>query len=199
MIKNIVFDIGEVCVDFCYKDFFRSFGYSEDIVRRIERATVESPAWDLGDVGILSEQELLELYIRQDPKIEAQLCRVCENFAGIIRERKETIPWLKALRAKGYRVYYLSNFPAKIERECSQNLAFLAYMDGGILSYKEHVVKPDKAIYELLLSRYGLKAQECLFIDDRMVNCEAALSVGYRSIQYTDRDEVIRKMAELGI
>lgn len=199
MIRNVVFDIGEVCVDFCYKKFFRGFGFPEDIVERIEKATVEGPAWDPGDVGILSEQELLGLYIREDPDIEPQLRRVCENFSGIIREREETIPWIDSLHKKGYSVYYLSNFPAKIEHDCDDQLKFLSHMDGGILSYKEHVVKPDSAIYELLLSRYGLKAQECLFIDDREVNCEAAIRAGYNAIVYTNREDVMKKMAELGI
>lgn len=199
MIKNIVFDIGEVCVDFSYKDFFRSFGFTEEIVKRIEKATVESPVWDLGDIGILSEEELLELFIQADSEIESQLRQVYVNFSGIIRERKETVPWIESLRKKGYGVYYLSNFPSKIERECSDQMKFLAHMDGGILSYKEHIVKPGKAIYELLLSRYGLKAEECLFIDDKKANCEGAVKAGYKAIQYTNRDDVIKEMAELGI
>lgn len=199
MIKNIVFDIGDVCVDFLPREFFRSFGFPEDIVRRIEKATVEGPAWELGDVGILSEQELLERYIQEDPDIEEELRQVCVSFSGIIRQREETIPWIESLREKGYGVYYLSNFPVKVEKDCGDQLQFLSHMDGGILSYKEHVIKPDRAIYELLLSRYGLKAEECLFIDDRKVNCEAAAGAGYFAIQYTNREEVLKKMAELGI
>lgn len=199
MIKNIVFDIGNVCVDFCYKEFFGSFGFSEEITRRICRATAENKVWDLGDVGEHSEQEMLELFIAQDPEIEAELCRVYESFVGIIRERPETIPWIKQLHAKGYQVYYLSNYPSKIARECAEDMKFLSYMDGGILSYKIGMVKPGGEIYRKLLSMYDLKAEECLFIDDRADNCAAAEREGYKAIQYTTREEVLTKMAELGI
>lgn len=199
MIKNIVFDIGNVCVDFCYKEFFDSFGFSEEIVRRICRATTENKVWDLGDVGKHTEQEMLELFIAQDPEIESELRRVYENFDGIIKERPETIPWIRELHAKGYKVYYLSNYPSKIARECTKDMKFLDYMDGGILSYKIGLVKPGAEIYRKLLSMYDLEAGECLFIDDRADNCAAAVREGYAAIQYTTRAEVAAKMAELGV
>lgn len=199
MIKNIVFDIGNVCVDFCYKDFFESFGYSEEITKRICLATAENEVWNLGDAGEHSEEELLEIFISQDPEIEPQLRRVYESFVGIVRERPETIPWLESLRAKGYKVYYLSNYPSKIARECADDMKFLKYMDGGILSYRIKKVKPNPDIYQELLSMYGLKAEECLFIDDRADNCEAAIKEGYQAIQYTTREEVLAKMAEFGV
>lgn len=72
-------------------------------------------------------------------------------------------------------------------------------MDGGILSYKIGMVKPDGDIYKKLLSMYGLNARECLFIDDRADNCEAAIREGYHAIQYTTREDVLRKMEEMGI
>lgn len=199
MIKNIVFDIGNVCVDFCYKDFFDSFGFSEEITRRICLATTENEVWNLGDVGEHSEEELLEIFIAQDPGIEQELRMVYENFDGIVRERQETIPWIKDLHEKGYKVYYLSNYPSKIARECADDMKFLNYMDGGILSYKIGMVKPDGDIYRKLLSMYELNAQECLFIDDRADNCEAAIREGYHAIQYTTREEVLGKMEEMGI
>lgn len=199
MIKNIVFDIGNVCVDFCYREFFESFGFSEEITKRICLATTENDVWNLGDVGEHSEEELLEIFIAQDPEIETQLRKVYESFVGIIRERPEMIPWVEQLHEKGYRVYYLSNYPSKIARECADDMKFLNYMDGGILSYKIKMVKPDGEIYRKLLSMYGLNAEECLFIDDRADNCEAAVREGYHAIQYTTREEVLAKMAQMGV
>lgn len=199
MIKNIVFDIGNVCVDFCYKEFFESFGFSEEITKRICLATAENKAWDLGDEGKYSEEQLLEIFVAQDPEIEKYLRIVYESFEGIIRERPETIPWIEELHARGYKVYYLSNYPSKIARECAEDMKFLDYMDGGILSYKIGMVKPDAGIYRRLLSMYDLKAEECLFIDDRADNCEAAIKEGYQALQYTTREEVLTKMAELGV
>lgn len=199
MIKNIVLDIGNVCVDFCYKEFFESFGFAEEITQRICKATAESDVWNLGDQGLYSEEEILQMYIAQDPEIELQIREVYENFSGLIREREETIPWIEELHAKGYKVYYLSNYPSKVARECTEDVKFMDYMDGGILSYKIKMIKPNSDIYQKFLSMYDLKAEECLFIDDRAENCEAAIREGYHAIQYTTREEVLRKMAELGV
>lgn len=199
MIKNIVFDIGNVCVDFCYREFFESFGFSKEITERICSATAENEVWNLGDVGKHSEEEMLELFIAQDPEIEPQLRMVYKNFKGIIRERTEMIPWIEQLHQKGYKVYYLSNYPSKIARECADDMKFLSHMDGGILSYKIGMVKPDSAIYRKLLSMYDLKAPECLFIDDRADNCEGAINVGYQAIRYTTREEVLAQMDAMEI
>lgn len=197
MIRNIVLDIGNVCVDFCYRDFFEGFGFSDEVVDRICRATTENEVWNLGDVGELTEEELLECFIMQDPQIEQELRRVYENFSGIIRERAEIIPWIEALHEKGYRVYYLSNYPSKIARECEDEMEFIKYMDGGILSYTIGMVKPNADIYRALLAKYNLKAEECLFIDDRADNCEAAVKEGFAAIQYTTYSEVQEKAAKL--
>ena len=67
---------------------------------------------------------------------------------------------VKELKAKGYHVYYLSNFSHKAETECAEALNFLPEMEGGILSYKDQLIKPEPEIYQLLLKRYGLKADE---------------------------------------
>lgn len=199
MIKNIVFDIGNVCVDFCYREFFESFGFSDEIVDRICKATAENKVWDLGDGGKVSEEELLEVFVAQDPEIEPYIRKVYENFSGIICEREETIPWIEELRAKGYGVYYLSNYPSKIERECADQMKFITHMDGGILSYKVGMVKPDGEIYQKLLEMYDLKAEECLFLDDRADNCRAAEQEGFSAIRFTTREEVLEKMAQMGI
>nr|MBQ8252209.1 HAD family phosphatase [Lachnospiraceae bacterium] len=199
MIRNIVFDIGNVCVDFCYREFFEGFGFEEEIVERICKATAENKAWDAGDSGLVTEEEVLNLYISQDPEIEDYIRKVYANFSGIIREREETIPWLEELRAKGFGVYYLSNYPSKIARECADQMKFIEHMDGGILSYKVGLIKPDGEIFRKLLEMYGLKAEECLFLDDRADNCLAAKQEGFTAIQFTTREEVLKKMAQLGI
>ena len=65
---------------------------------------------------------------------------------------------------------------------------FLNVLDGGVVSYQVHVLKPDREIYEILLEKYSLKAEECLFFDDRMDNVEGAKKVGIQAIQVTSRE-----------
>lgn len=199
MIKNIIFDIGNVLTDFRWRDFMFDKGFDEETVNRIAKATVNSTVWCEFDRGVWTDDRLLDAFIQNDPGIESELRTVCENFEGMVTIRNYAIPWLQELKAKGYRVWYLSNFSRKVEVECADCLAFLPYMDGGILSYQDKLIKPDHAIYELLLSRYGLKAEESVFLDDTLVNVQAAEEVGIHGIHFTTKDLAEEELRKLGI
>lgn len=199
MIKNIIFDIGNVLTVFCWEKYYKSFGYSDEMVERIARASTKNQAWNEYDRGVLSAEEVLNLFISQDPGIEAELRKVNENLSGILERCDYAIPWIEELHAKGFRVYYLSNFFEKAERECSTALDFIPYTDGGILSYKEQLIKPDAAIYKLLMERYQLVAEECVFIDDRADNCEAARRLGMQAVCFQTRDQAVKELNKMGV
>ena len=95
--------------------------------------------------------------------------------------------------------YYLSNFSEKAHVECSAALDFIPYMDGGILSYQEKVVKPEPEIYERLLEKYDLKAHECVFLDDMQVNIDGAKKAGMEGILFTTKEEALPKLEMLGV
>ena len=78
-------------------------------------------------------------------------------------------------------------------------LDFIPYTDGGILSYEVKLIKPEREIYEMLLSRYDLKAEECVFVDDRKRNCEGAEKVGIKAILFENKEQVENELALLGI
>ncbi len=197
MIKNIVFDIGNVLTDFRWKDFLRDKGFDEEMIARIGRASVESPLWSEYDRGAWSEEELLQAFIEKDPEIEEQLRRAYDNVHGMVTIRDYAIPWIQEWKAKGYRVWYLSNFSRKAEAECADCLAFIPYTDGGILSWKDKVVKPDPAIYRLFLERFGLEASECVFVDDLPANVEGAVKTGFHGICFHSKEQVEKELQAL--
>ena len=106
---------------------------------------------------------------------------------------------IQELKEKGYGVFYLSNFFEKATNDCFHAIDFIPYMDGGIFSYQEKLIKPDPAIYQLLLERYQLKAEHCLFLDDKIENCVAARNEGIASIVFTQRQDVLEEMKRYGI
>ncbi|MCM1188085.1 MAG: HAD family phosphatase [bacterium] len=199
MIRNIIFDIGNVLTDFRWRDFFRDKGFDERMVERIAKASVLNPAWNELDRGVWGEERILAEFIKADPQIEEELRRAFDNVAELVTPRSYAIPWIRELKEKGYGVYYLSNFSHKAHRECTAALAFIPYTDGGILSYQEKIIKPDRAIYELLLSRYGLKAQECVFLDDTLKNVEAAKACGFYGIWFKSREQAEEELRGLGV
>lgn len=199
MIRNIIFDIGNVLTDFRWKEFLEDKGFDEAMVKRIAKASVQSTVWNEIDRGVWSMEELMQAFIRQDPEIEEELRRAYDDITGMVTKRAYAIPWIQELREKGYRVYYLSNFSEKAYEDCADALDFLPYTDGGILSYREKLVKPDPEIYRRLLSRYSLEAQESVFLDDTAMNVEAAERLGIHGICFRTKEQAEEELRGLGV
>lgn len=199
MIRNIVFDIGNVLTDFRWREFLADKGFDESMIGRIAKASVESPVWREFDRGGWSDDELFQAFVDNDPEIEKELHKAFDNVHGMVTARAYAVPWVKKLKENDYKVYYLSNFAAKAHRECADALEFIAYADGGILSYQDKIIKPDPAIYKLLLSRYQLKAEESVFLDDLSVNVEAAEREGMHGIVFETMEQAEEELRKLGV
>ena len=182
MIKNIVFDIGNVLAGFCWQEYYKSFGYSEEIFEKLADATVRSAFWNEMDRGKLSDEQLLAGFIANDPSIEKEIQEVFSDIRGMIKRYDYALPWVRELKERGYGIYVISNFARRAHEQCIDALDFLKEVDGGILSYQVKMIKPSPEIYQLLCSKYDLAAKECVFIDDTVKNVEAAIKEGMKGI-----------------
>ena len=198
MINTIIFDIGNVLVDFCWKKHIASFGFDEETQERVAGATVLSDDWNQYDLGILSTDEILELFVRNDPGVAEEIKQTFSSLKGLLVRYDHSKAWIRELKERGYRVLYLSNFSREAERDCAEELDFIPLTDGGILSYKVKMTKPDKRIYELLTDTYDLVPEECLFLDDTPVNVEAARAHGYRAEVFKGYEDGRRLIDALG-
>jgi len=108
--------------------------------------------------------------------------RWAEMVSGSIAE---TVIIKNQLRAAGFPLYAITNFSSEKWHVAKAAYPFLADFDGVVVSGDEKLIKPDPAIYKLLLQRYGLNAADCLFIDDVPANIEAAKSVGMMGHVFT--------------
>lgn len=200
-IKTVIFDIGNVLVNFEWKEFIRTHGgYDEEMSDRIGKASCENrDAWDEFDIGNKSLKEIVDGFVAADPEIETEIRNVFTDLKGIVTKKKEAIPWIESVKAAGYRVLVLSNFSSYAKDPNPEAMSFLDHVDGGILSYKDHVIKPDPAIYKLLMSRYDLKPEECVFIDDTERNIVAAKELGMHGIVYKSYEQVVADLHALGV
>lgn len=199
MIRNIIFDIGNVLTDFRWKEFLQDKGFDENMIARIARASIESPLWYEFDRGDWTHEQLMQAFVDNDPEIEKELHRAYDDVHGMVTLRDYAIPWIEQLKANGYKVFYLSNFSLKAYEECGDALVFLPHTDGGILSYREKIVKPDPAIYQLLLDRFGIRAEESVFLDDTMKNVEGAEKMGIHGILFRTKEQAEEELAKLGV
>lgn len=199
MIKNIIFDIGNVLMPFQYRSFYESFGYEEEIVERLSKATAQSPDWNELDRGVLSYEEVLARFVQNDPGLKEIIPRVFVDLHDILDVYDYTESWIRQLKEAGYGVYYLSNFFQKADEDCKDMMGFLKLMDGGILSYRDKMTKPDRRIYALLLERFGLKAEESVFLDDTEKNILGAKEVGIQGILFQNREQAVAELQKLGV
>jgi epoxide hydrolase-like predicted phosphatase len=198
-IDTVVFDIGNVLVNFSWREKLEKLGFEDGMIERIAKATVDSSDWVELDRGVLTTEEIIDLFVENDPEIEAEIRRAFADFTDIVTKREETIPWIRSLKAAGYKVLVLSNFSKVAVEGCADAMKFLEEVDGGILSYRDKVVKPDEAIYKLLMERYDLVPEKTVFIDDTPVNIETARRLGWKGIVFKSREQVIEDLTKLGV
>ena len=198
-IDTVIFDIGGVLADFSWEEFIKDKGYVEDTVQKIADASVKSAAWGEFDRGVLDTNDVIKEFVKNNKSLEAELYDCFSDLTGLLRKRERTIPWIRALKAAGYKVLVLSNYSKQAEYANPVMKEFLAEVDGGILSYKEHIIKPDRRIYELICDRYDLSPFKCAFIDDTKKNVDAAKEFGMKAILFNDYEQVDSELAKLGV
>ena len=197
MIKTVIFDIGNVLTDFAWKEMYKEKGLGGETFDRVAKATVQSPYWCELDRGIMTFSEVMDKFVSLDLEMEDEIRRVLADMHGIVTGRSYAVPWVCSLKKQGLKVYVLSNFSEKIWKECIDALEFFEFTDGGIISYKEHLIKPDQAVYQLLLERYGLCADECVFIDDLEENVKVARLCGINGIVFKNYEQAKKELNDM--
>lgn len=190
MIQNIVFDIGNVLADFRLKEFLADQGFDAAMIKRIIKASVLSPFWGQYERAELTVEEAFQGFASCDPEIDQELRKAYASVEGMLTIRPYAIDLVRKLKEAGYGVYYLSNYSEKAYRECGESLAFMPYMDGGLVSFQVGQTKPDPRMYQLLLEQYHLQAEECLFIDDTEENVIVAQSLGFEGLVFKSLDQL---------
>lgn len=198
MINTIIFDIGRVLVDWEWDDLLPQLFDDEKTRETINRVFFGNSAiFAEFDRGVMDTEDVLQASIKKAPEYEDAIRYAFENMGETITVRDTTIPWIDELKARGFKVYYLSNYSKPMRERTQNKLEFTRHMDGGVFSCDVKMIKPDKSIYKALLDKYSLVPEECIFIDDMMVNVEAAQACGIYGIQFITRKQVIEDMEKL--
>ena len=191
-IKNIVFDVGEVLVNFRYMDYMHEdLGFSDEVTELFAKNIILSEYWDMLDKGDITLEEARDHYMEVYPQYAEELYSFWKNLDGIVREYDYAYELIKGLKDRGFGVYLLSNYPDQLSDMHWSKFTFMDILDGYLISAKEHMVKPHPEFYKLLESRFGLNLEECIFVDDRTVNVEAAEALGMKGIIFKGYKELI--------
>ena len=166
MIKNIIFDLGNVILQCSTIETMYNFTASEEMAKNLITYIFKSEEWKLLDLGNISKEEVISRIQERVPDEYKPLIKeVMENRAKYLKLNEGTIEIAKKLKDIGYKIYVLSNM-STFTYEYFKDNEFFKLCDGIVISAYEHIKKPDEEIFKRLLNRYKLVPEECLFIDD---------------------------------
>jgi putative hydrolase of the HAD superfamily len=195
MIKNIIFDLGNVLISFIPSEYLKKKNYPENIRNTILNDIFRSDEWKMLDNGEITLGEAIEgLTIKSTLKRE-EIALVFNMRTEIMFPLDNNVRLLPALKKRGFSLYYLSNFPLDIFEEIKNDYFFFRYFDGGIISAEVKLSKPDVRIFSFLLNKYSLNPEESVFIDDIEENVRSAETLKIKGLA-TFGSENISEMIE---
>lgn len=191
MIKAVVFDIGNVMVNYDWrKTLLVDLGMSEELTDALGEAVFENAFMNEYDRGALSNEQVIDIFCKANPGLEKEIRLVMAHMPETLTEFPESPKLIRALKAAGYQVYYLSNYSKSNFLLALEQFQFLKEVDGGVVSYQENITKPEPGIYHTLLNRYHLKGEEVLFFDDLAQNIRGAKKAGFHTWRVTTKPSV---------
>ena len=194
MIDTIIFDIGNVLLDFDYMKQFRKL-FDEETAQAIADISVRKPEiWIELDRGVLSYEEAVDLVIQGAPHLAKEIRLAVQELYKDLEAYPYAVEWVKDLKKKGYRLYVLSNFGERPFAESRANMPFLQYMDGQLISYEIREVKPSAAIYQTLCDKFYIDPKKAVFIDDSAVNIAGAKDFGLHTIHFTGYADALAQL-----
>jgi putative hydrolase of the HAD superfamily len=178
MIRNIVFDPGNVLISFRPAAYLEKNNYPAALGQTILSDIFRSQEWLLLDNGELTPGEAIDRIAEKSSLRREEIALIFNKRTDIMFSLDYNVKLLPGLRKAGFRLYYLSNFPADIFDEVKRSYPLFEYFDGGIISADVRFSKPDPAIFNVFLKKYDLCADECFYIDDIEENVIVAKSIG---------------------
>ena len=201
MIRNIVFDMGNVLVRFDPGMFMTREGIIDPQDRQtVTRELFQSVEWAQMDMGILNEDTLEPLVLPRVPeRLREKVKHLLHNWA-VPREMMPGMEDLvRRLKKAGYGIYLLSNASSS-QPDFWNPMPVSECFSGTMISAFVKTVKPNPTIYRLFTEEFGLREEECVFIDDAPINVAGAVACGWQGIVFHgDEEELEEKLTQLGV
>lgn len=200
MIKNIVFDMGNVIICFDPELFMVRLGLAEEDRRLLKRELFVSLEWSRMDRGSLTDEEAAEIVCRRVPeRLHDAVRRLVGMWDRPILPVEGMYELVEELRGMGYGIYLLSNASFR-QHDYWPRVPASKFFDGTLISADVKLVKPQPEIYRLLCDKFSLIPEECVFIDDSTSNAEGAYFCGINALVFHgDAHEMRLKLNELGV
>ena len=182
MIKNLVFDLGNVLISFRPSEYLDQKNYPENIKTKILSEIFGSKEWVMLDNGTINTRQAIDSIAAHSSLKKEEIAHIFNLRSELLFPLDENVRLLPELKKQGFRLFFLSNFPLDLYEEVKTGYYFFKYFDGGVISAEAKVSKPDSRIYDILLKKYSLTPEECLYIDDIEINVKAGEAAGMKGL-----------------
>ena len=159
----------------------------------------KSKEWTMLDRGIITENEAVNAICNRNIKDSESIRVVMDNWYELLTPIEGTAEVLRELHYKGYKNYILSNYHLSAYQSVTKRFDFFSCFDGGVISYMEKLLKPEKGIYYKLIEKYGIEPSESVFIDDSAENIESARQIGFETILFADPRDLRKRLIKCGV
>ncbi len=186
MIKNVIFDLGNVLLDFSPDKYLNMLDFSNKKKQSLMQNIFKSEEWVELDRGTMTKEQAGRKMIERVPEDKEEINFILNdwvNMLTVIKLSREIL--LKLVRNK-YKIYVLSNFHKDAFNFVKEKYRFFNEFAGIVISADINYIKPEKEIYAYLLNKYHIQPEESLFIDDQLANLKAADRLGIETYHFTD-------------
>ncbi len=199
-IRNIVFDLGGVLIDWNPRYVYRTIFDTEAEVESF-LSTVTKMEWNIQQDAGRSLQEATESLVQAHPEwktqIEAYYGRWEEMLGGPIAGTVEILK--QFVSSQDYKVYALTNWSAETFPIAQSRYEFLSWFEGIVVSGTEKCIKPHPEIYQILFERYRLDPAESIFIDDNADNVAGSEALGMKAIKFSNPEQLEKDLQARGL
>jgi epoxide hydrolase-like predicted phosphatase len=195
----VIFDLGGVLTVFDPLEFACRIKGSTGDALRLKRAVFGTRTWLDLDQGLLTEEEARARIVADNPEEADAIRDLFDRYKDFLLPIPEGVAILERVKRVGLRAFALSNFGAEAWKVVRARDAYFALFDGIIVSSQEKLLKPDPAIFHLLLDRYSLEPKRCIYTDDAPMNVEVARSLGIVGIHFENHPQLLAALTKRGI
>jgi len=197
MIRNVIFDFGAVLFQWNPSKIVQTFTDSKYEQQLLLNEVLRHPDWLSLDRGTMLMAEIIPKCAARTGFPESRMEDFFEHIMNSLVKVSCTQTLFYRLLEHHYSIYYLTNMSSAFFETLNERHSFLSLCKGGLVSGTELIVKPEPEIFELLLDRYNLQADESLFIDDSEENIKSARDLGFHTVRFEQSDECLEHIYDL--
>lgn len=192
MIKNIIFDIGGVFLEYNPKTYLDKLNIEESKRKELNNIIFHNQKWRDCLNGFINNEELINYLGKENPKYKNEIEQILskDNLKYMLPPKQDIIEYYKSLKQNGYKIYLCSNITECTYDYIKDNFEIIQTADGGVFSCFEHISKPNIEIYQNLINKYQINVKETIFIDDTNKNIINASKIGLKTILFNNIEQL---------